>query len=302
MEERILDEDERRGILLKKTADGQTDAVEDTGEEEVAFDFPEEYDETLAGLSQAQAEEELARREKAHIEAQENCRKLLEEGKALLAEGKFREAEDAFAQASVYDSENTEAADGLFAAATKNFTDTERLYSDERREDLMRTEEGRKLVLEKLGDRLREERKLLGSEADSLRPQVEEKRSERREAFAANKKHYIIRTCIALALTVAFAIAAAISADNILRVQNSTVPVALTAVFGVLTFLSVTMLAVYCAKLIGANRLCRENEKADSTKDGARLVLLEDRLAFLDALLGETPTEESPFGEDPSEE
>lgn len=291
MEERILDEDERRGIRLKRTADGKTDAVEDTGEEEVAFDFPEEYDESLAGLSQAQAEEELARREKARIEAQETCRKLIEEGQALLAEEKFDEAEERFAQASVYDDGNGEAADGLFAAATRNFTDTEKLYSDERREDLKRMERGRALVLERLGEQLRREREDYQSEADSLRPQVMEKQEERREAFAANKKHYVICTCIALALTVAFAIATAISADNILRVQDSVVPVALTIVFGVVTFAAVTLLAVYCAKLVGAVRLCRENEKPNATKDGARLLFLEDRLAFLGALLDGTPSE-----------
>ena len=44
MEERIMDEDEGRGIRLKRTEDGETDAVEDTGDE-LIVDLPEEEEE-----------------------------------------------------------------------------------------------------------------------------------------------------------------------------------------------------------------------------------------------------------------
>ena len=138
MEERILDKEEGRGIRIKRTLDGETDAVEGTEDDEVAFEFPEEYDESLAGMSQAQVDEELRRREKAREEALETFHSLLSEGNALLGEEKFEEAEEKFAQATVYDADSEEAALGLFAAATKNFTDTERLYSDDRAEDIVR--------------------------------------------------------------------------------------------------------------------------------------------------------------------
>lgn len=292
MEERILDEDEGRGIRIKRTADGETDAVEGTeGEEEVAFEFPEEYDETLAGMSQTQVEEELARREKAKQEALEAYQNLLAEGNSLLAEQKFPEAEAAFAQAIAYDAEGEEAVVGLFTAATKNLTDTERLYSTERAEDLERLETGRKFLREKFGETLRSEEKAYREEADTLIPAVREKQSVRREAFAANKKHYIIRTCTALFLVAAFAIATAIAADNILKTQDSVVPLVLTIVFGVLTFFSVTVLAVSGAKLVGANRLCKENEKLSSTKDGARLSELYRRLDVLDVIFENTSDE-----------
>ncbi len=290
MEERILDEDENRGIRIKRTKDGETDALEGTegeiGEEEVAFEFPEEYDESLAGMSQAQVEDELARREKARQEALENCRKLIDEGNALLAEENFSEAEEKFAQASVFDVDSDEAADGLFRAATKNFTDTERLYTDARAEDLERLESGKKLVAEKLGGKLREEQRAYREEADSLRPIVLENRAKRREAFAANRKHYIIWTCVFIFFAAAFAIATAIAADNILRVKDSTVPLALTIVFGVITFLAVAALAVFFAKLAGANKLCRMNERPDATQDGERLLYLERRLEILDIIFG----------------
>ncbi len=289
MEERILDEDEGRGIRIKRTADGETDAVEGTEaeEEEVAFEFPEEYDESLAGMTQTQVEEELARREKARQEALETYRRLTEEGNALLAEEKFAEAEEKFAEAAMYGAENDDAVIGLFTAATKNFTDTERLYSAERAEDLERLETGRKLLREKFGERLSAERQSYREEIETLRPTVEAKQAERREAFAANKKHYVIWTSVSLFLAAVFAIATAIAADNILKVSDGSVPIALTIVFGVLTFVSVTMLAVFGLQLVGANRLCRENEKIDSTKDGARLSELSRRLDVLGVIFEE---------------
>lgn len=294
MEERILDEEEGRGIRIKRTADGETDAVEgrEGEEEEVAFEFPEEYDETLAGMSQTQVEEELARREKARQEALAACQRLIEEGNALLAEEKFSEAEEKFSQAAVYDADSEEAVRGLFAAATKNFTDTEELFSEDRAEDLERFEAGRKLLREKLGERLRGEEKSYREEADALAPSVREKQDRRREAFAANKKHYVIWTAVSLFLVAAFAIATAISADNILRVADGTLPITFTIVFGILAFAAVTLLAVSVAKLVGADRLCRENEKLYSTKDGARLSELYRRLDVLDVIFEDADAEE----------
>ncbi len=288
MEERILDEEEGRGIRIKRTADGETDALEGTEgeEEEVAFEFPEEYDETLAGMSQSQVEEELARREKAREEAAAACKKLLDEGNALLASEQFEEAEEKFSGATAYDADSETAIFGLFAAATKNFTDTKRLYTEERAEDLERFDAGRALLLEKMGKTLKNERAAYKKEAEELRPTVEEAQEKRREAFAANRKHYIIFTSVALFLTVLFAIATAIAADNILRTSSSMLPVVFTAIAGVLTFLAVTALAVFGLKLLGANRLCRENEKPTSSKDGARLVELEQRLEVLALVLG----------------
>ncbi len=288
MEERILDEDEGRGIRIKRTADGETDAVEGTAaeEEEVAFDFPEEYDESLAGMTQAQVEEELARREKAKQQALETYRKLTDEGNALLAEEKFAEAEEKFAEAVMYETENDEAVSGLFAAATENFTDAERLYTEERAGDIDRFETGRKILREKFGEKLSEERRIYDEEIARLKPAVEAKRAERREAFASNKKHYIIWTSISLFLAAVFAIATAISADNILKTSDGTLPIAFTVTFGVLTFVSVTMLAVFGVQLIGANRLCRMNEKPGSAKDGERLLMLERRAEILNTVLG----------------
>lgn len=294
MEERMLDEDENRGIRIKRTADGETDAVEglEGDEGEVAFEFPEEYDETLAGMTQEQVEAELRRREKAREEALAACNKLIEEGNALLAEEKFDEAEEKFAQATAYDMDSQPAAEGLFTAATKNFTDSEHLFSDERAEDLERLEWGRKIVAEKFGDRLREEEKIYREEAAALRPAVDENHDKLRDAFAANKRYYLILTCVALFCAVACAVATAIAADSILRMKDGTLPVTFTVIFGVLTFASITVSAVFFARLIGANRLCRMNEEPDATADGARLTALDNRLRIISLILDEKETEE----------
>lgn len=290
MEERMLDEDENRGIRIKRTADGETDAMEglegDVGDE-VAFEFPEEYDETLAGMTQEQVEAELRRREKAREEALAACNRLIEEGNALLAEEKFEEAEEKFAQATAYDIDSQPAAEGLFTAATKNFTDSEHLYSDERAEDLERLEWGRKFVAAKYGDQLREEQKRYRKEAEALRPAVDENHAKLREAFAANKRYYLIWTCVALFLVAAFAVATAIAADSIFRTKSSMLPVIITALFGVMTFAAVTMFAVFCARLLRANRLCRMNEEPDATSEGTRLLELENRIRIVDLILAE---------------
>ena len=283
MEERILDEDENRGIVLKKTEDGEIDAVEGAEEGEAVFEFPEEYDESLAGMSQTQVEEELARRKKALEEAEATRKQLVEEGEALLGQQDFAGAEEKFAQAFAYDAEDPAAAEGLFIAATKNLTDPEGLFTPARAEDIGNSAYSRRFLREKFGSTLEAEKSRCQGEIDVLRPSVEEKQAERREAFAANKKHYIILTCIALALVAAFAIATAIAADNLFK--NSVVPLALTIVFGVLTFVSVTMLAVMGARLYGANKLCNENEKLGSTKDGARLEELYGRMEVLARIL-----------------
>ena len=62
-------------------------------------------------------------------------------------------------------------------------------------------------------------------------------------------------------------------------------PLVLTIVFGAATFAAVTMLAVFGARLIGANRICRINERLTSTKDGTRLEWLRSRLSVLDGIL-----------------
>ena len=80
MEERTLDKENGRKIRLKKTADGEIDALEETendDEAEISLDF-DEVDEDLAGLSPEETEEVLKKREKAREAARAERDKLLE--------------------------------------------------------------------------------------------------------------------------------------------------------------------------------------------------------------------------------
>lgn len=288
MEERIIDKDEARKIKLKRTQEGETDAVDALaeGEDEVEFEFPEdgEYDEDLVGLTPSQLKEELERRERALREAKEECAKLLTEGKALLKKGNFEEAETVFGQATVYDMENVEAMEGLWTARTRDFTTVEPLYDMAIAEELASDEAARKLVCTRLGKQMTAAREEYASEEEKLRPAVEGKQAERREAFVANRKYYLIRFGAALAALVLFLIGVGVSADHILRTQSIT-PIVLTVVFGVLSFVALVVLFVFSRKLIVAARLCSENEKYSSTEDGQRLAFLQERLYILKEIL-----------------
>ncbi len=285
MEERILDEEEGRGIRLKRTQDGETDALEGMEDDEVTVEFPDgEYDEDLVGLTPSQLEEELEKRRRAQEEAIAESDRLTREGNALLAEGKYGEAAPLFSQATLYHDGNAEAAVGYACAVTQNFTATEPLYSEETVRELERLEAGRQAVIEHLGERLQEEQRALSAEEQELAPRFEEKQAERREAFAANRKHYVIFASAALFALAVFVIATAISADNLLHTQSS-LPIVFTAIFGVLSFLALSATAVFATKLAGAQRLCIANEKLTSTEEGKHLAALRGKLELLDALL-----------------
>lgn len=291
MEERILDDEEGRGIRLKRTKDGATDAVEDLGEgdeEELVLEFSEEelgeLDEDLVGLTPSQLQEELERREKARQEALEESRKLIKEGDALLERGNFAEATLRFEQAMVYDPENEEIIEGLWKSRTKDFTELEALLTAERAEEVVESATAHKYILSRAKSGLQSLREERFAEVEVLRPEVEGKRAERRAAFAANRKYYLIRSFVTVCLLALFVIGIAISADSILRTQSIT-PIVLTIVFGVLAFVALVLSILTLIKLYGANRLCIVNERASSTESGARLALLEEQLEALAALL-----------------
>lgn len=291
MEERILDEEEGRGIRLKRTQDGETDAVEDIGADEVTVELPEEgadgdYDEDLVGLTPSRLKEELEKREKAQKEAIAESKKLTDEAADLYEQGNFEQAAPLYLQATLYDADNEDAARGYFAAVTHGFTDTEGLFSDEAAEEISALGTGRKAVVEHLGDKLRRERAAYSEEEEALSPVFAAKQEERRSAFSANRKHYIVLTSISLFLCAAFAIATAIGADNILRTQ-SVLPIVLTAVFGVIAFAALGATAVFGMRLFAAMRLCGANEKLSSTADGQRLLFLRERIGAIDTILGE---------------
>lgn len=290
MEERILDEDENRRIKLKRTAEG-TDAVdalaegEDT-EEEVYVDLPEEeYDDDLVGLTPSQLKEELEKRARAQRAAREESEKLAAQGEEKLGAGAFADAELLFSQALVCDFGNDRAREGLWTSRTKNFTDDEIFFRDGVAEELAADETARLFVLPHVEENLKTLRDIYASEEAELAPTVQEKQQERREAFAANRKYYLLRFSVFFVLAVLFAIGIAVSASFILRTQTN-IPLILIGVFGGLCLVALAVAFVFARKLFVASRLCGANEKLSSTESGARLEFLQKRLTAIDLVLG----------------
>lgn len=300
MEERILDDDESRGIKLKRTKDGGTDAVDalaegeagEEGAEEIYVDLPEEYDEDLVGLTPTQLKEELERRERVKREAREESERLKTSADEKLAEEKFADAELLYAQALVCDGENEAAAKGLWTARTKNFTDAEAVFARGAAEELAASAAARALVVEKIGENLKTLRDSYAKEEAEIAPAFEEEQGTRREAFAANRRYYLFRFAAFLCAAVLFAIGIAVSGSFLLRTQGN-LPVVLMGVFGGLTLVAVAVAVVYARKLYVASSLYGANEKLSSTETGARVQFLRERLRALDLVFGDAENAET---------
>ncbi|MDE5896474.1 MAG: hypothetical protein K2H43_01525 [Clostridia bacterium] len=301
MEERLIDNE--RGIKIKRKREGldAVDALADDGaeeeipEEELVLELPdgEEYDEDLVGLTPSQLKEELARREKAAREARAESEKLALAGAEKLGEENFEEAESLFAQAVTYDPENAEAGKGLWQARTKNFTDGEAFYAGDNAEELAASIEAvRAYVLDRAGERLREERETYRQEEEPLKEKVEESMEFRRGYFRDNRRYYLVRFGIFVGIMLLCLIGAAVSASFLYSTQSIT-PIVLIGCFGGVAAVMLAVAIVFSRKLLVAHRLCRANENLSSTEDGARLAYLQERLRCLQLVLdGRTNEEE----------
>ena len=296
MEERLIDKEDERLIRIKKKAE-ETDAEDalapegeesEEGEEEVLVTLPEEdeeYDEDLVGLTPSALAKALARRKKAEEEAKAECDKLVAAAEEELSRGDFEKAASLYEQASCYPFADAKLIEGLWAARTKNFTDTAPFYNAEYAEDFSEhSDEAKALVRDKVGETLQKERAKLQQEEAELAPGVLAKQEERRQAFAQNRKYYGLRLISFAALLVLFAIATIISGSYIVRTLSIT-PVILTSVFGGLTFVSFVVALVFMRKFSGASKLCRMNGKLSSTEEGAHLEELREKLECLKLIL-----------------
>ena len=310
MEERIVDKDDERLIRIKRTKDGvdAEDALAQEGEEEqseeVVFEIPdEEFDEDLVGLTPSQLQRELERRRKAEEAEKTEYVKLLSAAEALAAEEKYAEAEPLYAQAACYPFADERAVTGLWTARTKNFTDFAPFYVAEYAEALSEADEKSKAFVREKAASLREERVRLADEERALAPSVLEKQEERRQAFAENRKYYLVRALALVGAMLLCIIACAVSANYIVRTQ-SIAPVVCTAVFGGVAFILFVAALVYLRKSSLAQRLCRMNEALSSTEDGAKLETLRGKIACLDCVFEDRAEEDGTEGadEEPAEE
>lgn len=296
MEERIIDKDDERLIRIKKKAEGVDaedatlpESEEESGEEEeILVTLPEdeeEYDEDLVGLTPSELAREKARREKAREEAKAECYKLVEAAEAELQNGVYDKAESLFGQAACYGFSDERIEIGLWTARTKNFTKTEPFYRADNAEEFSALSDGaKKFVLGKLKERLEKERAELKEEEAELAPEVLEKQETRRQAFADNRKYYVSRLLSALAVFAVFVTVTIVSATFIVRTLTNT-PVILTGTFGGLALIAFVTALVFFLKFLGANKLCRTNDRLSSTEEGARLEELREKLECLKLVL-----------------
>ena len=286
MEERIMDEDELRGIKKCREGDapedGQSLAYELTGEDGAAEDG---YAEDLVGLTPSQLQEELARREKQRAEAHAESLRYRAAGEAAVQREDYDEAIGCFEQAlSVEYDEEVEAQ--LWWARTRGMTSSDILFDKEAAREFSEAgETTKKLVLDAFGEELRNAREVLLEEAGPLREQVRAGQETRRAPFIANRNYYRLRFFISAVLTVLFAVGIGVSASFLLRTQSD-LPTILMIVFGALTLISLALFLFFSRKLVVATRLCKANERLASTEEGERLEQLEDALACLDYVLG----------------
>lgn len=293
MEERLIDKEDERLIRIKKK-EGETDAEDATlpegegEEEEVLVTLPEEeeeYDEDLVGLTPSELAREKARRQKAEEEARAECGKLTESAEEELARGEFQKAESLFAQAACYGFEEERIAKGLWTARTKNFTTTDPFYDSGNAEEFSALDdESKKFIREQAGGQLKKEREEIEKEERELAPAVLEKQETRRQAFADNRKYYMLRVLVCLGVFAALLIATGVSAFYIVRTLSN-VPVILTGVFGGLSVIAFVVTLVFFLRFTGANKLCRINGRLASTEEGAHLVELREKLECLKLIL-----------------
>ncbi len=294
MEERIVDKDDPKVIKLKRTQEGETDAVDPLAEgeeeeavEEVLFDVPEgeDYDEDLVGLTPSQLQRELERRKKAEEEARAECEKLVETAQEALEKQDFEKAAPFFSQAACYSFADERILKGLWAARTRDFTNYEPFYVAEYAGEFSASDGGTKaFVRERAGERLRSDRAALEQEEAAIAPGVLAKQEERRGAFGDNRRYYFIRLVSVLLALVVAGVATGVSAYFIVRTV-SVAPVVLTAVFGAATLCMLVAVFVFARKHLVARRLCSANEELSSTEEGARLKELRDKLSCLKLIL-----------------
>lgn len=300
MEERIIDKDDPKIIRLKRTEEGETDAVdplaEDDGErieEELVFDASrEEYDEDLVGLTPSQLEKELERRRKAEEEARAECGRLVEEAEEALAGGDYLKAESCFSQATCYSFADERILKGLWIARTKDFTDYEPFYVSAHAEEFSAMDkEAKEFVRERVGEKLSAEREEMRKAEEEIAPPIEKRQEERRAAFRENRRYYLVRIFVLLVCLAAAIVGAAVSAYYIVR-TTGIAPVVLTAAFGAIAFGLLCGLLYLLRQFIIADRLCRANEDLASTDEGARLKSLRERIYCLNLVLDDPQEEE----------
>lgn len=289
MEERIMDEDELRGIKRRREGDEGDETETDEPLYEISDEsYPEDeaYDEDLVGLTPTQLQEELERRERQRQEAHEKSMALRAQGEEASKNEDYESAVRLFEKAlDVEYDEETETL--LWWARTEGLKSSDALFDVDIAEKFSAAGAmSKKLVRDAFGEELANARAALSEEAEPLRVLVRAGQEKRRAPFIANRNYYLIRFLVSAVLMVLFAVGIGVSASYLLRTQSN-LPTVLIIVFGVLTAFSAAFFIYFSRKLLVAVRLCNANETLSSTEEGERLEELEDALTCIDLVLND---------------
>ncbi len=307
MEERIIDDEYGRGIRLKKTKDGYVDVTDELVEgevpegeeyedgEEIAFEFPtfeqDEEDEDLIGLTPEEAARKRKEKEEEAARKRAEYERLCREGEELLAMESFKAAELKFEKALKLDEEAKEASVGYWRAKTANFANPDVLADEYAEEGIESLEydlgyaaideikrEYRSVFARRMEELTEEEKPL----AEVVESKQEKRRSYLKERFKKALLGFIIS---------AVPFIAGIVLTLVFGLKNFTTPdsryITPTIVCGGIAFVTFVVFLVFTNKFINAGRMCRANEKLESTEDGERLANIRNYKEIYECLLAQ---------------
>lgn len=276
-EERLIDDDKDRKYKIRKNADGEEELVIDEGDggdEEVeipVFEVPydeEPDDEDAATLTPEQyAERERVKKEEEEARAKK-AEQLLAEADEKLAAGDMEGAQYAISRAEEL-VKNGEVYCLMLKAYTRNFKDFTALEQAEKAAEGVKEHASaeQKAELKKGCKGLKDKIAEVKANTDGLNAQNEEKKSERREVFVADKKRaqtFFIAAAVPFA---ALVICAIVLATNMFAAENGAFLIA-TIVVGALALVALVFTVITARKFAAAQRNVRLNEKDSSTKLG----------------------------------
>lgn len=291
MEERIIDDDIKKNLRLKKTDDGYEEVDDDALDGEVMFEVTdlEEDDEELAGLSPEEAIEYRKRKAEEAAQRQAEYERLCKEGAELLETGSFKAAELKYEKALDLDKEAKDASVGYWRAKTADFTEPDALVEEyyEAGYENLEYDLGYDAVLE-IKEKFKPvfERRMdeLTGEETALNETFVEKQAERREILNARAKKAWLWFGVTFAPTFITLILAIVFGTKILSTPDGRY-IAPTAVFAGVFVVVFIVFGVMTNKLLNVMRIRRANEKLSSTEDGRELLRIRAYKEIYDYLL-----------------
>ena len=293
-EERVIDDDldRNRKYKIRKNADGEDELyIDDTVEEEedfeaVSFNVPEFAEGGEEGLTP----EQIAAAEQEKKERIERIKGALsvniEKAQAKLAESDFDGVVEFADKALQLDPSNGAAWALRLRGLTKDFTDFEQIdESVDTAENISKycTAEYKMDLIERTGPMVERTDKL-EEQAAALHVEVEEKKAERREVFAEDKRK-AVRWFSITAVPFLVLLILAISFSTIMFANKYGVYLVLTIVLAALTVVAFVATLFTLHKLWDAMKKVSLNEKNSSTEIGRNYENMLSEISKLKAIL-----------------